>query len=83
MKRIPYPIDLTDGEREILEPLIPARKRGGWPRTVNMREVLNAIINVLKTGCHWGLSGAGNLFSTTESNKISLCRVKECDQNGN
>jgi putative transposase len=54
MKRKPYPNDLTDDEWEILEPLIPAPKRGGRPRTANMREVVNAIIYVLKTGCQWG-----------------------------
>jgi putative transposase len=53
MKRKPYPNDLTDHEWAILEPLIPPAKRGGRPRTANMREVLNAIIYVLKTGCQW------------------------------
>ena len=53
MNRKPYPNDLTDQEWAILEPLIPAAKRGGRPRSVNMREVLNAIIYVLKTGCQW------------------------------
>lgn len=52
MNRKPYPNDLKDEEWAILEPLIPPAKRGGRPRTVNMREVLNAIIYVLKTGCH-------------------------------
>jgi putative transposase len=49
MNRKPYPNDLTDQEWAILEPLIPAAKQGGRPRTVNMREVLNA----LKIGCQW------------------------------
>ena len=53
MNRKPYPNDLTDEEWAILEPLIPPAQRGGRPRTVNMRAVLNAIIYVLKTGCQW------------------------------
>jgi putative transposase len=53
MKRKPYPNDLTDQEWAILEPLIPVAKHGGRPRTADMREVLNAIIYVLKTGCQW------------------------------
>jgi len=53
MNRKAYPSDLTDPEWAILEPLIPPAKQGGRPRTVNMREVLNAINYVLKTGCQW------------------------------
>lgn len=53
MARKTYPNDLTDAEWEIVKALIPPAKRGGRPRTVNMREVLNAIIYVLKTGCQW------------------------------
>lgn len=48
-----YPSDLTDEEWAILEPLIPEAKPGGRPRTVDMREVLNAILYVLRTGCQW------------------------------
>jgi putative transposase len=53
MKRKPYPSDLTDKEWAILAPLIPGPRRGGRPRTTDMREVLNAIVYVLKTGCQW------------------------------
>jgi putative transposase len=53
MKRKPYPSDLKDREWEILEPLIPPAKPGGRPRTTDMREVLNAIIYRLRTGCAW------------------------------
>ena len=52
-ERKPYPNGLTDKEWAIIEPLIPKAKRGGRPRTVNMREMLNAIIYILKTGCQW------------------------------
>src|SRR5579859_2145261 len=48
-----YSSDLTDREWAILEALIPAAKKGGRPRTANMREVLNGIFYVLKTGCQW------------------------------
>jgi transposase len=37
----------------VVAPLIPPAKRGGRPRTVNVREVLNAIFYVLSTGCQW------------------------------
>jgi len=54
MSKKRYTSDLTDGEWALLEALIPAAKRGGRPRTANMREVCNAIFYVLKTGCQWG-----------------------------
>ena len=48
-----YPSDLTDAEWALVEPLIPPAKRGGRPRTVDVRAVLNAIFYVLSTGCRW------------------------------
>ena len=48
-----YPSDLTDAEWALVEPLIPPARRGGRPRKVDVREVLNAIFYVLSTGCQW------------------------------
>ena len=48
-----YPTDLTDTEWTILAPLIPAAKPGGRPRTTEMREVVNAILYSLRSGCQW------------------------------
>ena len=48
-----YPSDLNDAEWAMLEPMIPPARRGGRPRDVNVREVLNAIFYVLWTGCQW------------------------------
>jgi transposase len=48
-----YPSDLTDGEWALLAPLIPPARRGGRKRSVDVREVLNAIFYVLATGCQW------------------------------
>jgi transposase len=48
-----YPSDLTDAEWALIAPLIPPAKRGGRKRTVDVREVLNAIFYVLATGCQW------------------------------
>ncbi len=56
MKRQPYPTDLTDSQWQLLEPLIPPAKPGGRPRTVNMREVINGIFYMLRSGCAWRLS---------------------------
>lgn len=51
--RLRYPSDLTDEEWRLVEPLIPAAKRGGGKRTVVMREVVNGLMYVLSTGCQW------------------------------
>jgi transposase len=48
-----YPSDLTDAEWALIGPMIPPAKRGGRKRTVDVREVLNAIFYVLATGCQW------------------------------
>ena len=55
MDRKPYPSDLSDHEWRLLEPLVPPAKTGGRKRTVNMREVMNAIYYVLKSGCQWDM----------------------------
>ncbi len=51
--RLRYPSDLTDEEWKLVEPLIPPAKRGGDKRTVDIREVVNALMYVLSTGCQW------------------------------
>src|SRR2546423_15527313 len=53
MKRLSYPSDLTEKEWAILEQLIPPAKPGGRPRTTEMREVINAILYLDRTGCQW------------------------------
>jgi transposase len=48
-----YPSDLTDAEWALVEPQIPPARHGGRRRSVNLREVVNAIFYVLSTGCQW------------------------------
>jgi transposase len=48
-----YPSDLTDDEWARLVPLIPPAKPGGRPRGTDMREAMNAILYLLRTGCPW------------------------------
>ena len=48
-----YPSDLTDTEWALVAPLIRPAKPGGRPRTMDVREVLNAIFYILATGCQW------------------------------
>src|SRR5712691_9257680 len=51
----PYASYLSDTEWAILEPLIPPAKPGGRPRSVNMRQILNGIFYVLRSGGAWRL----------------------------
>lgn len=51
--KLRYPSDLTDEEWAHIEPLIPPAKLGGGKRRVKMREVVNAVMYVLSTGCQW------------------------------
>lgn len=50
-----YPTDLTDAHWEIVASLLPPAKRGGRPRTVNLREVVNTILYLNRTGCQWDM----------------------------
>jgi len=50
-----YPTDLTDAQWSILEPLVPPCKHGGRPREVNMREVINTIMYLNRTGSQWDM----------------------------
>ena len=45
--RLRYPSDLTDQEWSLIAPLLPPAKHGGRKRTVNEREIVNAIMYVL------------------------------------
>ena len=53
--RKPYSSDLTNAQWAIIESLIPPAKHGGRPREVDMREVVNAIFFITRTGCQWDL----------------------------
>ena len=55
MARMPYPTDLSQEQWDLIEPWIPRAKPGGRPRQVDMREVINAILYVLRGGCAWRL----------------------------
>lgn len=50
-----YPSDMTDTEWALTAPFVPPAKRGGRPRTADMREVLNAILYIAASGCAWRL----------------------------
>jgi putative transposase len=49
-----YPSDLTDDQWALIEPHIPVFDLGR-PREVDMREVLNAILYLNRSGCQWDM----------------------------
>ena len=53
MTRPAYHSDLTDEQWAILAPLIPPAPKNCRPREADMREVINAILYLLRTGCAW------------------------------
>lgn len=50
-----YGSDLTDGEWALIAPFMPAPAKTGRPRLWTMREIMNAIFYVLRSGCAWRL----------------------------
>src|SRR4051812_50151751 len=47
-----YPSDVTDAQCALIEPHIPVYP-GGRPRKTDTRDVLDAILYILRTGCQW------------------------------
>lgn len=55
MDRKPYPTDLTDEQWTILEAQLPRPAGPGRPATLDLREVVNALLYQARTGCPWRL----------------------------
>ena len=53
MKRKPYPTDCSDEEWAMLEPRLRKVGARGTPRRANLREVMNALRYLTRTGCQW------------------------------
>lgn len=48
-----YASDMTDAEWQLIVRRLPVRHRRGRPRKVDLREVVQAILYILSTGCQW------------------------------
>jgi putative transposase len=55
MARKPYPSDLSDSQWELLQIIIPPAKAGGRPRAHDMREIVNALFYIVRSGCQWDM----------------------------
>ena len=52
MRSQSYPSDITDEQWALIEPHIPVYP-GGRPRTTALRDVVDAVFYILRTGCQW------------------------------
>jgi len=52
MRTESYPSDVTDAQWGLIEPHLPVYP-GGRPRETNLRDVVDAIFYILRTGCQW------------------------------
>jgi putative transposase len=54
--RSPYPSDLSDSEWATVQPYIETPQTGrGRPRTVDLREIVNALLYMKRTSCTWDM----------------------------
>jgi len=51
MTRKVYPSDLTTKQWKLIKPHLPAEKPNGRPRKTDLREVVNAMLEILHAGC--------------------------------
>jgi transposase len=49
------PTDLSDAEWECIEPHLPTPRAPGRPRRHSLREILDAIFYIVRSGCAWRL----------------------------
>ena len=70
-----YPTDMTDEQWAVIEPLLPPAKRGGRPRRVTLRLVLNTIFYLNKAGCQWALLPSDLAKRSTANGYFSAWKV--------
>jgi transposase len=51
--RKPYPSDLSEAQWDLLAPFIPEPSAQATRETISRREIVNAILYLLRTGCSW------------------------------
>ncbi len=57
---MPYQTDLTDEQWAVISPIVTFQSdddqyKGGRPRTVDLRRVIDALLYQARTGCQWRL----------------------------
>jgi transposase len=57
--RKPYPSDIGREQFETIRPLLESVRKRTKPRTVDLHEIFNAVLYVLKSGCQWRMLPEG------------------------
>ena len=68
-----YPTDLIDRQWDYIKDLIPAAKPGGRPRSLDMRQLINAILYILVSGAQWRMLPKD--YPTWKSVYIAMTRL--------
>jgi putative transposase len=55
MKRKTYPTDLSEKQWKLLSQMLPPPEQFGRKRSVNLREIINALCYLARSGCQWRL----------------------------
>jgi transposase len=58
-KGMRYSSDMTDAERSVLRPCFPAPHRLGRPRKWTLREIIDAVLYILRSGLPWRMLPKG------------------------
>jgi transposase len=75
-----YPTDLTDDQRELASRLIPPAKTGGMPRTIDMREVVNALLpHLVRVWVDGGYRGGDFMEFVMDTFRLALEVVLRSD----
>ena len=78
MKRKTYPTDLSDEQWKLLSLMLPPPERFGRKRSVDLREVFNALCYLARSGCQWRLLPEGFPAWQTVYYYFRLWRDAEC-----
>ena len=76
-----YQTDVTDEEWRVIRPHLPSPNTTGRPRAWPMREIINGIFYVMRSGCPWRLLpsdlgwGAARVSSPWSGTAVEVCRL--------
>ena len=79
-QRKAYPSDISREQFEQIRPLLEAVRKRTKPRTVDLHEVFNAVLYLLKSGCQWRMLPEG--FPKWYTVYAYFAKWREPDQEG-